>query len=471
MKNSIRIILASFAFLTAVYSECPAQDLQSGYFIDNYSYSYRLNPAFTTKKNFIGGVLSNVNAGTNSNVGLSTFFYPHDGKLATFMHPSVGREEFLSKLHKNNKIGVNVNYNLASVGYWTKVRDRDVFQTFDISLRNNTAAKIPFGLFDFMKGGGDSFVYDLSHVYGYTRTFLEFTSGGAVKFDKLTLGARAKFILGNNKINMKVHHMIAELDGLSWKVQSYGSITGAGGGIRNKTKKGALSDDYDALDMDGIKWSPLGLGGVGGAIDLGVKYEINDYINVSASVIDLGFIVWRNKVNAINLGETYIIQVEDIDSETGSIFNVVNNVINKFKSVYEFIPEKKNFTTQSLSINLNLGAEFKLPFYKKMSIGILGSTRNSHINRYNEIRISLNTSPLKWLSLSLTGAYTSFGWEVGGMVNVYAKKFSAYLGTDSYYFNMNSQFLPIHEANAHVVLGVNYLLTRNPWIKRSRQNR
>ena len=132
MKNSIRIILASFAFLTAVYSECPAQDLQSGYFIDNYSYSYRLNPAFTTKKNFIGGVLSNVNAGTNSNVGLSTFFYPHDGKLATFMHPSVGREEFLSKLHKNNKIGVNVNYNLASVGYWTKVRDRDVFQTFDI---------------------------------------------------------------------------------------------------------------------------------------------------------------------------------------------------------------------------------------------------------------------------------------------------------------------------------------------------
>ena len=50
--------------------------------------------------------------------------------------------------------------------------------------------------------------------------------------------------------------------------------------------------------------------------------------------------------------------------------------------------------------------------------------------------------------------------------NVYAKKFSAYLGTDSYYFNMNSQFLPIHEANAHVVFGVNYLLTRNPFKRR-----
>ena len=262
--------------------------------------------------------------------------------------------------------------------------------------------------------------------------------------------------------------MVAELNGLSWSVQSYGSITGAGGGIHNKTKKGALSDEYDALDLDGIKWSPLGLGGVGGAVDLGVKYEINDYINVSASVIDLGFIVWRNKVNAINLGETYIIQIDDIDSETGSIYSVVNNVINKFKSVYEFSPGKKNFSTQSLSINVNLGAEFKMPFYDKMSIGILGSTRNSHINRYNEVRMSLNTSPLKWLSFSLTGAYTSFGWEVGGMVNVYAKKFSAYLGTDSYYFNMNNQFIPIHEANAHVVLGVNYLLTRNPFKRRNR---
>ena len=468
MKNSIRIILASFAFLTSVYSECRAQDLQSAYFIDNYTYSYRLNPAFTTKKSFIGGPISNVNAGTNSNVGLSTFFYPRDGKLATFMHPSVDREEFLGKLHQTNKIGVNISYNIASVGFWTKIKNRDVFQTFDISLRNNTSQKIPYGLFDFLKGGGEDFVYDLSHVYGYTRTFMEFAGGAAVKFDKLTLGARAKLLWGTNMINMKVDHMIAELDGFSWSVQSFGSITGAGGGIRNKTKKGALGDDYDVLDWDGIKWRPLGFGGVGGAIDLGVKYEINDYINVSASVNDLGFIVWRNKVNAINAGKTYIIQIDDIDSEEGSILDVVNDVIDKFKSVYEFYPEKNNYSTQLLSINANLGAEFKMPFYRKMSVGILATTRNSHVNRYNEVRMSLNAAPLKWLSFSLSTAYTTFGWEVGGMVNVYAKKFSAYLGTDSYYFNMNSQFLPIHEANAHVVFGVNYLLTRNPF-KRHRR--
>ena len=464
--TTIKALLASMALLLASYSESQGQDLQSAYFIDNYTYSYHLNPAFTTKKSFIGGPLSNLNSGTNSNVGLSTFFYPHDGKLATFMHPSVDREQFLSKLHETNKIGINISYNVASVGYWTKVRNRDVFQTFDISLRNNTSAKIPYGLFDFMKGGGEHFVYDLSNVFGYTRTFLEFASGAAVKFDKLTLGARAKLLLGTNKIDLKVNHMIAELDGLSWSIQSYGSITGAGGGISDKTKKGALSDDYDVMDWDGVKWKPFGFGGVGGAIDLGVKYEINDYINISASVNDLGFIVWRNKVNAINAGKTYIIQMEAIDSEKGSILGVVNDVINKFKSVYEFFPEKNNFSTQSLSINANLGAEFKMPFYNKMSVGILATTRNSHVNRYNELRMSLNAAPLKWLSFSLSTAYTTFGWELGGMVNVYDNKFSAYIGSDSYYFNMNSQFIPLYEANVHVVLGVNYLLSRNPFKKR-----
>ena len=31
------------------------------------------------------------------------------------------------------------------------------------------------------------------------------------------------------------------------------------------------------------------------------------------------------------------------------------------------------------------------------------------------------------------------------------------MGTDSYYYNMNKQFIPINEFNTQVVFGVNYL--------------
>ena len=132
----------------------------------------------------------------------------------------------------------------------------------------------------------------------------------------------------------------------------------------------------------------------------------------------------------------------------------------------KFMPKKKNWTTQGLTWNANLGAEFKMPFYKKMSVGLLGTWRNSTLNRYTEVRLSLNAAPLKWLSFSVNSGYTTYGWAIGGMVNVYAKKFSVFLGTDNYYYNMTPQIIPVYEANTSVVFGVNYLLSHNPYRRR-----
>ncbi len=469
IHHIFRLFATAVVILGSKPSQSWSQDLQSAYFIDNYTYSYRLNPAFTTKKNFIGGLLSNVNFGSNSNVGMSTFFYPKEGKLATFLHPSVDRNEFLGKLKSTNRIGVNVSYNIASTGFWTKYKGKDIFQTFEINWRNNTSAKLPYNLFSFLKGGDiDDFSYDLSNVYGYTRTFMEFAGGTSAKFGKFTVGARAKLILGINRINLKIKEMFANLNGDEWSVYSYATITAAGGGIKDRRKKGAMSGEYyyEQLDLEGVKYRPIGFGGFGGAVDLGIRYEINDYINVSASLVDLGVIVWRNKVNGQNFGNTWIYDNTDIDSTIGNIGDALNDIIHKFRSMYEFLPEKKNFTTQSLSATFTVGAEFKMPFYNKMSVGIMGYSRNSNINRYNEIRASLNFAPLDWLSFSINTAKTTYGNSVGGMINVYAKKFNAFIGTDQYYYNMTPQLLPVYEANTNVVFGVGYLLGHNPYKKR-----
>ena len=465
--SHIKFILAA-VFVCALSPTIEGQDLQSAYFIDNYTYSYRLNPAFTTKKNFIGGLISSVNAGSNSNVGVSTFFYRHDGELVTFMHKSVDKEEFLSRIHPINKLSVYENHNIASTGFWTSFKGKDIFQTFEINWRNNTVARLPYNLFSFLKGKEeDDFIYDLSNVSAFTQSYIELASGTAFKLGNLEVGARVKFLLGTNKIYMDVSKMYANLNGNEWAVKSTGTLTASGGGIHNRVEPGALGG-YDRQDMDGINWSPVGLGGFGGAVDLGAKYEINEFINLSASLTDLGGILWKNKVNAYNDGETWILSTDDINLDAeGSIGHVLNSVVNKFKSMYEFIPRKKNWTTQGLTWSANLGAEFKMPFYKKMSVGLLGTWRNSSINRYTEARLSINTAPLKWLSFSINTAYTTYGWEIGGMVNVYAKKFSVFLGTDSYYYNMTPQLIPVYEANTQIVFGVNYLLTRNPF-KRSR---
>ena len=230
----IRFILVVL-FGTAFSPALQGQDLQSAYFIDNYTYSYHLNPAFTTEKNFIGGLVSSISAGSNSNVGVSTFFYPHDGNLVTFMHKSVDKSEFLSRVRPINRLNVYENHNIASTGFWTKYKGRDIFQTFELNWRNNTVAKLPYNLFSFLKGKEeDDFVYDLSHVSAFTQSYFELASGMAFRLGKLELGARVKFLLGTNKIYMNVDNMMANLNGDQWSIKTTGSLTACTGFIMSE---------------------------------------------------------------------------------------------------------------------------------------------------------------------------------------------------------------------------------------------
>lgn len=460
MKKGYRhivIVAALIILATSALFRANGQDMRSAYFIDDYIYSYRLNPAFQTKKNFAGTLFSTIHAGSNSNVGLSTFIYPYGDQLVNFMHKSVSAEEFLSKLNKINRLCVNIDYNIASVGFWGKYKGEDIFQTYEINWRNNTSAKIPFQVFNFLKGrNDDSFFYDLSNVRVLTSSYLEFAGGVSKRSGDFTWGIRGKFLLGMNKISAHIKHMYANLNGLYWSMSSDANIKAAGGGIKRVLKESAIGK-YNVLDFKSIKFKPLGLGGAGLAIDLGARYKINDYINISAAANDLGAIFWKDKATGVSSRDLWIFEGIDNLNNIGDIGNVVNDIIANFKSIQEFKAERNRISTQRLSTTINVGAEFVMPFYNKMSVGVLGSARLHSVNPYQELRLSVNTTPLKWLSASINTAYSTYGWEVGGMVNIYAQKFSLFIGTDSYYFNMTKQFIPTHEFNTQVICGVSYL--------------
>ena len=460
MKNkSLHIVTALLATLLGAITpqKANAQDLLSAYFIDNYTYSYRINPAFQTKKNFAGALISTIHSGTNSNVGLSTFIYPYQDKLANFMHPSVSSEKFLGKLHKINRISIDVHHNIASVGFWSKYKGEEIFQTYEINWKNNTSAKIPYQVFKFLKGGsGEDFFYDLSNVRAFTRSYLEFAGGVSKREGKLSWGARGKFLLGMHKIDGHIKQMYADLNGLSWSMNSSATITAAGGGIKKSTRPSAKGE-FEALNFNSLKFKPIGLGGAGAAIDIGLKYEINPYINLSLSANDLGVIFWKDKVTGKNDHTMWVFEGIDNIDNIGDIGHIVNDIIANFKGIYEFKEAKNRITGQTLATTINGGIGFRMPFYNKLTVGILGSVKFRKVNPYQEVRLSLNATPLKWLSASINTAYSTYGWEVGGMINICAKKFNLFMGTDSYYYNMNKQFIPINEFNTQVVFGVNYL--------------
>lgn len=452
-----KIIFAVTVLLCSAYSFW-GQEIRTGYFLENYTHNYRLNPAFQTPKNFVGGILS-ISAGTQSNLGFSTLFYPRDGELVTFLHPSVDADEFLSKIKLNSKLNVDVKENIASYGFWKKYNGKDYFNTLELNWVNQTSAKIPKRLFEFLKGDApDDFSYDLSNVRGYTQSYLEFAAGSSAKFGKLTLGARAKFLIGMNSIRINVKEMYADLNSYGWGMWATASFDAAGGGVKRKLKESAKGDDY-VCDLSKVRFKPFGFGGFGMGVDLGAKYEFNEYINVSAALKDIGVMYWYNKATGYSEDYKWIWNGDiggEIEEEA-NVMDALNDLISNVESIYEFLPRKKHFEAYALNFSANIGAEFKMPFYDKLSVGILGTSIFNRLSPFHEIRASVNATPLKWLSLSLSTGYSTYGWEIGGMMSVYAKKFSVFLGTDNYYYKMTPQFMPVKEFNTHVSFGIHYL--------------
>ena len=89
MKN-IKPIILTLALATA--GICASAQSRSSYFLDNYVYGYRLNPAIMSERSFFSlPVVGNVQADIQSGIGVSTLLYPApDGNgLVTGFNSSV----------------------------------------------------------------------------------------------------------------------------------------------------------------------------------------------------------------------------------------------------------------------------------------------------------------------------------------------------------------------------------------------
>ena len=59
----------------------------STYFLENYVYNYRLNPAIMAEKSFLGFGVGNIAADLDSDLGVSTLLYPSkDGEGLVTLH-------------------------------------------------------------------------------------------------------------------------------------------------------------------------------------------------------------------------------------------------------------------------------------------------------------------------------------------------------------------------------------------------
>ncbi len=458
MKSLVLIIILAFLAVGAVIN-VSAQTLGSSYFLEGSTYRHQLNPAFMGERNYISiPMLGNINIGANSNVGLSDFVYKFNDPtnkydLTTFMSSTVGRDEFLEKLNTTNRVNANVGLTILSAGFYAW----GGFNTIELGLKSNTSSNLPYELFNFMKTGMDQDVYHIKNFAASSNSYVELALGHARKItDKLTVGTKLKLLAGAANFDAKIDQMDVTLTGDKWEVMANGTLNAAVSSGYFKTK----SDNPG--EISGFDYDTPGIGGYGAGADFGATYQLREDLTLSASVLDLGFISWKNNLKgATHNDEPFIfdgfnnIAVKPEDGDPNSVDTQFDNTRDDLEDLTKFYDEGKSSRTTMLATTVNLGAEYILPFYDKLSVGLLSTTRINKPYTWTKAMLAANVRPLHWLDASVNYSYSTFGSSLGWILNLHPKGFTFFVGSDYMFTKVNPQFLPVNDLNTNICLGFN----------------
>ncbi len=148
MKLNIKSMLAAGAIATAL--SATAQNTEAGYFLDDYTYRFQMNPAFGNSRGFVSmPALGNLNVGISGNLGVQDVLYNVNGKTVTFMHPDVSTAEAMKNLGNDKRFAVNLRETILAVGF----KGIGGYNTISISARTDVGVKLPSSIFSFLKEG------------------------------------------------------------------------------------------------------------------------------------------------------------------------------------------------------------------------------------------------------------------------------------------------------------------------------
>ncbi len=440
-----------------------AQAPHTSYFMESMPTRHQLNPALTPDYNYVNmpliPALSGIQIGLNSNVGVANFLYPRGNELVTGLHSSVSNDEFLDNIHRNNVIEANLKLNLLSFGFakWGG------YNTFDLSVRSITNMSLPYELFEFAKVGqidGGPTSYDISGIGMETYNYAEIAVGHSRKItDKLTVGAKFKFIGGVLHASAKIDELNVSMSQDRWQIREKGRIFTTPA-LQIKYKENGELDDFD------FDAGSLGMDGVGIGFDLGATYKLLDNLTLSAALTDIGFVTWKGAEATAN-PDPFVFDgfhhfgAED-DPITGEspLDKETDQIEEDLKSLTRFDNNQDSKSTRSLTTTLNIGGEYSI-LSDKISFGLLSSTRFGLPTVWTELMASANFRPVSWFNATINGSFSNIGQSMGVLLNFNPKGFNFYIGSDYIPFRYSKEGIPLYHAKANITMGISFTFGNN----------
>lgn len=458
MKNSILKSIVAATLAVSAVAPMEAKTPSTAYFMENYLYRYRLNPAFANDNGFVAMPgLGNLGVNVDGSLGLQDVLYNVNGKTTTFLNPGVSTSEVLGNIGDSNRFGVGVDVPVLAFGF----KGFGGYNTFTLSTKANAEIKLPGSIFRLLKEGVSNSTYDIGNIDALATGYAELAFNHSHKInDEFRVGATLKVLLGAGRVNVDIEHADMVLGVNEWKIETEGKIESS---IKGLTYETDINSSTGNRYVSGMDVESPGPNGFGLGVDLGVVYTpaFMKELTITASLLDLGFMKWNNNMLASTNGR----RVFTTDRYT---FNVDEDAPNNFDDELDKMGDElsalyelsdmgdQGGKTTGLGATFSIGADYKIPVYQKLSVGVLNTTRINGNFSWTDFRLLANWEPFKLFGLAgslSTGTYgTSFGW----MGNFRFPGINLFVGMDKM-FTKVADGIPVPlTSNANFNLGLNF---------------
>ncbi|MFT4661729.1 MAG: outer membrane protein OmpA-like peptidoglycan-associated protein [Patiriisocius sp.] len=324
---------------------------------------------------------------------------------------TVRTAHFADRLKNNNTIGIETSIELLSFGFKQK---KNYFH-FSVKDRASASVHLPKDLLRFpITGNGrfdqlDDNTLDFTDLAIDADHFMEFSIGWQRNiFDKWSVGARFKYLKGFENVRTVSNDILWKTDPTTFDWTISGQMDIMSSGIYENIDS---IDDNSILEREEFSEYFSSKKNSGFGVDLGATYHLNEKLDLSLSILDLGFINWKTDTrNYTSADGEFVFAGLQLSSElygtdstvTDSLEAVLDDLADDVENSFGYAENTSSYKT-SLRSRIYLNANYNLYTSGKTSgsVGLTaqGKIRNKSI--HPSLTLSYNQKVGKWMAASI----------------------------------------------------------------------
>ncbi|MBD98279.1 MAG: hypothetical protein CMO34_00405 [Verrucomicrobia bacterium] len=379
---------------------------------------------------------------SNSGFAYSDAFEERNGDLY------LDFDNLINTMEDNNYLSFNLKVDLLSFGF--NINDRTQL-TVNVTENANFRLTYNKDLFRFIYKGNAGFGSSEANFEGLglnLNHYREYGIGVSHQLTKkLRLGIKGKYLYGMENIYSEESNIKIQTDPQTFAIKGSADLTLRTTGFQEVDENEGAMEYFSGRDNKG--WG----------LDFGANYELNEKWSFNASVIDIGYITWKDYTKSYsNDGEPYNyrgVDIDILDAQSPGDETSFDRVLDSLQEAFNLVEKEGEEYKSALASRIYMGANYKLND-QTVAGGIL-HTEFFQGDIRPALSLNINRQMTKWISLSaaytlINRSYNNLG--LGLVLDPGPVQF--YIVSD----NVLGAIQPQHARHAQVRFGLNLIFGR-----------